>query len=306
MYRVLEHRNVSITCFILFHIKSNILIFIFDFIGSYLVEKINTHPDLELAFVWNRTTSSLDQFPNKDLIITDLSEIKDREVDLIVEVAHPDVTRRWGPEFLKHADYMIGSPTALSDQSLEDSLRAAATTHGLYIPTGAFWGGEDIKKMADRGTLQGLKVTMTKHPTSFKLGGHLKTKLEEVKDDSVVLYDGPVRELCPLAPNNVNTMAAAALAAHNLGFDKVQGSIEADPRLTDWHIVEVDVWGPGDIQEDRAFHVKTVRKNPAAVGAVTGSATYASFLSSMLDIYVKVSLPEREQDTGQSNLEEKV
>ena len=28
-----------------------------------------------------------------------------------------------------------------------------------------------------------------------------------------VLYDGPVRELCRLAPNNVNTMAVAAIAA---------------------------------------------------------------------------------------------
>ena len=40
---------------------------------------------------------------------------------------------------------------------------------------------------------------------------------------------GSVRGLCPLAPNNVNTMAAAALAAHNLGFDKVQGSLVSDP-----------------------------------------------------------------------------
>lgn len=31
---------------------------------------------------------------------------------------------------------------------------------------------------------------------------------------------GCVRDLCPLAPNNVNTMAAAALAAHNLGLTK--------------------------------------------------------------------------------------
>ena len=41
---------------------------------------------------------------------------------------------------------------------------------------------------------------------------------------------GPVRDLCPLAPNNVNTMAAAAIAAHNLGFDKTLGSIVSDPR----------------------------------------------------------------------------
>lgn len=43
------------------------------------------------------------------------------------------------------------------------------------------------------------------------------------------MFSGPIRELCSLAPNNVNTMAAAALAAHNLGFDKAQGCIVADP-----------------------------------------------------------------------------
>ena len=47
------------------------------------------------------------------------------------------------------------------------------------------------------------------------------------------LSPGSVRGLCPVAPNNVNTMAAAALAAHNLGFDKVQGSLVSDPRSVD-------------------------------------------------------------------------
>ena len=37
-----------------------------------------------------------------------------------------------------------------------------------------------------------------------------------------VIYSGSVRELCPLAPNNVNTMAAAAIAGHTLGFDKAR------------------------------------------------------------------------------------
>ena len=47
---------------------------------------------------------------------------------------------------------------------------------------------------------------------------------------SFFFNSGCIRDLCPLAPNNVNTMAAAALAAHNLGFDKTQGCIVADPR----------------------------------------------------------------------------
>ena len=49
------------------------------------------------------------------------------------------------------------------------------------------------------------------------------------------------------------------------------------------HIVEVDVTGPGG--EDGGgggFSVKTVRYNPASSGVVTGKATYASFLSSLL------------------------
>lgn len=38
--------------------------------------------------------------------------------------------------------------------------------------------------------LQNLKVTMTKHPTSFKLNGDLKTKNDQVKDTKLILYDG--------------------------------------------------------------------------------------------------------------------
>ena len=39
-----------------------------------------------------------------------------------------------------------------------------------------------------------------------------------------------MRDLCPLAPNNVNTMAVAAIAGHNLGFGGVKGCLVADPR----------------------------------------------------------------------------
>lgn len=259
----------------------------FGHLGKYLVQEIERRSDIELAFVWNRTAEALHGNVPESAILKDLSDFKSREADLIVEVSHPSISQQFGPSFLAHADYMVGSPTALADAELEASLRSAATTHGLYIPSGAFWGGDDIKKMADRGSLQALKVTMRKHPTCFKLSGEIDVLNKSVTDKAVVLYDGSVRCLCPLAPNNVNTMAAAALAAHNLGFDKVQGSLVSDPGLRDWHIVEVELWGPGDMNNDRAFHCKTVRRNPATFGAVTGSATYASFLSSMLGAHSK-------------------
>ena len=62
---------------------------------------------------------------------------------------------------------------------------------------------------------------------------------------------------------------------------QVIGRLVSDPNMSKWHIVEVDAWGPGDITTDSAFHVNTRRRNPADPGAVTGSATYMSFYSSL-------------------------
>ena len=39
----------------------------------------------------------------------------------------------------------MGSPTGLADRQTEQLLGEAATKHGVYIPSGAFWGGEDIR-----------------------------------------------------------------------------------------------------------------------------------------------------------------
>eukprot|EP00735_Rhodelphis_limneticus_P015543 TRINITY_DN9839_c0_g1::TRINITY_DN9839_c0_g1_i1::g.2934::m.2934 TRINITY_DN9839_c0_g1::TRINITY_DN9839_c0_g1_i1::g.2934 ORF type:complete len:168 (-),score=28.75,sp/Q5FW48/ASPD_XENTR/54.82/3e-50,DUF108/PF01958.13/1.1e-20 TRINITY_DN9839_c0_g1_i1:77-520(-) len=134
--------------------------------------------------------------------------------------------------------------------------------------------------MASRGTLRGLTVTMKIHPGSIKAVGELAPKVDAAKEaqGACVVYEGPVQGLCPLAPNNVNTMACAALAGFNLGFSGVKAVLVADSSL-DAHIVEVDVFGP-EVEGD-SFSVKTVRHNPAKPGAVTGHATFMSFYSSL-------------------------
>ena len=71
---------------------------------------------------------------------------------------------------------------------------------------------------------------MKKHPDAFKLNGELATINSGVKEEPVTLYEGPVRKLCPQAPNNVNTMAAASIAATSLGLDNVVGRLVADRR----------------------------------------------------------------------------
>ncbi|XP_057294766.1 aspartate dehydrogenase domain-containing protein-like isoform X2 [Hydractinia symbiolongicarpus] len=233
---------------------------------------------MEIAFVWNRSVDKLQSIP-KNEILENLKEFHQRNADLIVEIAHISITQKFGEMFLKYADYMIGSPTALADIELEEKLKKAALHHGLYVPVGAFWGAEDITKMADQGSLKALKITMKKHPSCFKVLGELAEKNKHVGEKPTILYDGPVRELCPLAPANVNTMACASIAAHNLGFDRVQGCLVADKSLN-CHIVEIEVTGPS-YSDGEFFTVKTVRTNPSQTGAVTGNATNPSFAQSL-------------------------
>ncbi|KAE8594875.1 hypothetical protein XENTR_v10019832 [Xenopus tropicalis] len=256
-------------------------------IGKYLVDKIvreGANHSMELAFVWNRRREKLSGAVDPRLQLQDLSDCQRWAADLIVEVAHPCITREYGEKFLSVAHFLVGSPTALADTVTEAKLRERARLSGntLYVPCGALWGAEDIFKMAERGTLKGLRITMTKHPNSFKLEGDLVQKNQEAMSNRTILYEGPVRGLCPLAPNNVNTMAAACMAAHTLGFDGVVGVLVSDPSVPDWHFVDIEVTGGTIEKTGQVFSVKTSRRNPAAPCSVTGSATFASFWSSLL------------------------
>ncbi len=109
-------------------------------------------------------------------------------------MAHPNISEEYGVKFLEYADYMIGSPTALANQDLLDRLveASAKNSHKILVPCGAFWGAADIKKMSDKNSLKGLKITMKKHPSSLKLEGSLKEMLENSHplQESLVLYDG--------------------------------------------------------------------------------------------------------------------
>jgi predicted dinucleotide-utilizing enzyme len=169
----------------------------------------------------------------------DLADAALHTPDLIIEVSHPIITTNHGADLIAIADYMVGSPTVFADPTVETAMRAASTAqegqggHGLYIPAGAMWGAVDIQKMSERGSLKSLKITMKKHPSSFKLHGKVKQANETAKAEGAgpcEIYLGPVRQLCPLAPNNVNTMAAAAMAAESLGFDNVVGCLVSDSR----------------------------------------------------------------------------
>ncbi|XP_037588716.1 putative L-aspartate dehydrogenase isoform X2 [Cebus imitator] len=204
-----------------------------------------------------------------------------RHPDLVVEVAHPKIIHESGAQILRHANLLVGSPSALGDQTTERQLLEASNhwNHAVFVARGALWGTEDIRRLDAAGGLQSLRVTMATHPDGFRLEGPLAEA--HSTGCRTVLYEGPVRGLCPFAPRNSNTMAAAALAAPSLGFDGVIGVLVADLSLTDMHVVDVELSGPPG-PTGRSFAVHTHRENPAEPGAVTGSATVTAFWRSLL------------------------
>ncbi|KAM9033524.1 aspartate dehydrogenase domain-containing protein isoform 2-T2 [Sarcophilus harrisii] len=236
---------------------------------------------LELSFVWNRDPRRLQSTLPPALRLLDLGALGERSPDLVVEVAHPQIIRDFGAQILSHADLLVGSPSALADPDTERRLLEASRKSGrwVFVARGALWGAEDIARLDACGGLQSLSITMATHPHGFRLEGPLGKGPAE--GPRTVLYEGPVRGLCPLAPRNSNTMAAAALAAPSLGFDGVVGILVADLSLVDRHVIDVELKGPPGAS-GQSFCVRTRRENPAEPGAVTGTATLAAFWRSLL------------------------
>ncbi|XP_052568315.1 aspartate dehydrogenase domain-containing protein [Peromyscus californicus insignis] len=253
-------------------------------LGQSLVSRLlaqGSELGLELVFVWNRDPGRMAGSVPPALQLQDLTTLGERHPDLVVEVAHPNIIHESGVQILRHANLLVGSPSALADQTTEQQLMEASNHwgHTVFVARGALWGAEDIRRLDAAGGLQSLRVTMATHPDGFRLEGSLAAA--HSSGPRTVLYEGPVRGLCPLAPRNSNTMAAAALAAPSLGFDRVIGVLVADLSLTDMHVVDVELKGPPG-PTGCSFAVHTHRENPAQPGAVTGSATVTAFWHSLL------------------------
>jgi len=245
-------------------------------LGKHLCTAIQQREDLELAFVWNRNPKAFgDEIPNAKRLhqLADFSTI---HCDLIVEVAHPIISKKWGSAFLEHADYMIGSPTALADRETEAAILQTQHPHSIYIPRGALPGLEEVINLKNSGRIVAAAITMRKHPKSLKYAGPHHSEIDQ--HGIQVYYQGPLRTLCGYAPNNVNTMAVLALSS-GIGMDNVQATLIANPNLNH-HITEVSLYGPGSPEE--RFSLDLIRKSPAGAGAVTSSATFDTFLMSML------------------------
>jgi predicted dinucleotide-utilizing enzyme len=201
-------------------------------------------------------------------ICPDLADAARFGADLIVEVAHPDITLRYGAALLALADYMPLSLTALAEPGVQEALVRAATAHRhrLLIAGGALVGLESL--LAGRADWARAEVTFRKHPDNidFALTGIDPASITAAR----VVYDGPVRGIAPLYPRNVNTMVACALAT--TGLDACRARLVADPAL-DVAIAEVEAVGRSGAR------VRTEKQAPAV--GVSGTEMAASVFHSV-------------------------
>jgi aspartate dehydrogenase len=239
------------------------------YIGRYVYDQITSRPELglEVAFVHELAAERLSALPT-DLVLADIHAFASRRPDLVVEMAHPAVTRQSGEMFLQQTDYMPLSMTAFADEDLQQRLLETARHSGtrLFIPHGAVVGLESI--FEGRDLWDEVMMVMKKSPKNLDFSAAPHFKAAEITAPTV-LYDGPTRAVCPLFPRNVNSHATVALAG--IGFDRTRSVLVADPSLQ-VSVIEITAQGKG-------VAMKIERSNP--LKGVSGVFTLNSTLAAI-------------------------
>jgi aspartate dehydrogenase len=220
-----------------------------------------------VVFVQSRRQEALDFVPPQ-LRLADLDQATSRGAALVIEAAHPDVTRTHGAALLAAADYMPLSTTALADDRLRARLVAVAAEAGtrLLLPHGAVVGLDSL--LAWRAAWCDVQVMFRKPPSSIDF-----TRLERdpaTITQATTIYDGPVRGAARLFPRNVNAMVTCALAT--VGLDRCRATVIADPAA---NLLSLDIVAHG-----KDGSVLTIRRQQPASG-VSGTEMFASLLRSI-------------------------
>jgi aspartate dehydrogenase len=203
-----------------------------------------------------------------EIVLPDITAFGSRHPDLIVEMAHPAVTRQFGEMFLRQTDYMPLSMTAFADEALQQRLLATARSSSrcLFIPHGAVVGLENI--FEGRDLWEEVTMVMKKSPRNLDFAASPQFNPAQITKPTV-LYDGPTRGICPMFPRNVNSHATVALAG--IGFDRTRSVLIADPTL-DVSVIELAARGKG-------VEMKIERSNP--LKGVSGVLTLHSTLAAI-------------------------
>lgn len=268
----------------------------YGLIGRAVRDMIEADPSngIEVVFIHDAFPKALEGLG--DLALPDLSKFDERKADLVVEMAHTDVTKKWATTILAKTNYMFISVTALADESLEKAILATCMEHGTraYVPHGGVVGMDAL--LENRDVWTSVNIVMKKSPMNVDCAA-IGLDPAEIKEETV-LYDGPTRGICPKVrscswrcrpcccgrlshlscvthgccaqfPRNVNTHASIAYAG--IGFDRTHSTLIVNPNWTE-AIVEIHATGPG---------VNLTVSRNETISGVTGASTPASIYNTL-------------------------
>ena len=231
------------------------------FIGGHVAAQAQAPGSgIELEWVHTRTTPDPGHLP-PGRFLEDLNTSADRAPSLVVEAAHADLIARHGARLLERSDLMPFSTTALVDDEVRGQMVHSAERHGsrLLLPAGALIGGDALT--IGRENWRDVHITFLKNPANIDFGNEGPPSF----DGPTTVFEGPVREIAPRYPRNVNTMVTAALLS--IGIDRCVGRLVADPGL-DVAVAIVEAWG------NDGSYVRTEKRQPAI--GVSGTEMAAS------------------------------
>ena len=237
-------------------------------IGQAVHKMIDSNEDngMEVVFVHDQFATAVQDLP-AGMVLEDLSQFESSQPDLIVEMAHPDVPRKWGTTILEKTNYMFISVTALADAALEESIQATTRRAGTraFVPHGGVVGMDAL--LENRDVWESVDIVMKKSPHNVDCAA-AGIDPDDIKEETT-LYDGPTRGICPLFPRNVNTHAAIAYAG--IGFDRTHSLLQVSPEWTE-AVVEIYAKGPG-------INLSVARNE--SISGVTGASTPASIYNTV-------------------------
>ncbi|MFT5132197.1 MAG: aspartate dehydrogenase [Gammaproteobacteria bacterium] len=194
----------------------------YGYLGRSLHESL-AGTRVDVVSIYNRSEDKLTGLP-ESIATTDMRVFMDTvaDLDLIVELAHPDISKDWGENILKTTNYMPCSVAALANEDLKFRLLKTATASAtkLFVPHGAVVGIDNLYEARDNW--QDVTITFRKPPGAIDME-------EEPDGDETILFEGSVREIAEKFPRNVNAMVACALAT--VGPDVALARMIADRRL---------------------------------------------------------------------------
>lgn len=237
-------------------------------IGKAVHAMIDKDPDngMEVVFIHDQAAAALKNVPAA-LALQDLGDFMKKKPDLVVEMAHPDITRQWGKTIVEQTNYMLVSVTAMADIEVEKALQETTRRCGtrVFIPHGGVVGMDAL--LENRDVWESVDVVMKKSPKNVDCAA-VGLNPDDIKEETV-LYDGPTRGACPKFPRNVNTHAAIALAG--IGFDRTHSLLVVNPA---WDKATVAIHAQGGGIELKVERIE-------GITGVTGASTPASIYNTV-------------------------